>query len=103
MQKFSSFGRKKKKQTKIRHRMVMLEGLQLFKVGVSTDCDSFNMFCSYHFHHVSSYFEGGEGEGVVTVKPKGILVSPSLAAFCHILVLDLKSDENTKPLTICLK
>ena len=28
MQKFSSFGRKKK-QTKIRHRMVMLEGLQL--------------------------------------------------------------------------
>ena len=29
MQKFSSFGRKKKKQTKIRHRMVMLEGLQL--------------------------------------------------------------------------
>ena len=29
MQKFSSFGRKKK-QTKIRHRMVMLEGLQLF-------------------------------------------------------------------------
>ena len=27
MQKFSSFGRKKK-QTKIRHRMVMLEGLQ---------------------------------------------------------------------------
>ena len=29
MQKFSSFGRKKK-QTKIRHRMVMLRGLQLF-------------------------------------------------------------------------
>ena len=29
MQKFSSFGRKKKKQTKIRHGMVMLEGLQL--------------------------------------------------------------------------
>ena len=29
MQKFSSFGRKKKNQTKIRHRMVMLEGLQL--------------------------------------------------------------------------
>ena len=29
MQKFSSFGRKKKKQTKIRHRMVMLEDLQL--------------------------------------------------------------------------
>ena len=29
MQKFSSFGRKKKKQTKIRHRMVMLEGLHL--------------------------------------------------------------------------
>ena len=29
MQKFSSFGRKQKKQTKIRHRMVMLEGLQL--------------------------------------------------------------------------
>ena len=29
MQKFSSFGRKKKKQTKIRHRMVMLEGLQM--------------------------------------------------------------------------
>ena len=28
MQKFSSFERKKK-QTKIRHRMVMLEGLQL--------------------------------------------------------------------------
>ena len=32
MQKFSSFGRKKKKQTKIRHRMVMLEGLQLLRV-----------------------------------------------------------------------
>ena len=30
MQKFSSFGRKKKKQTKIRHRMVMLEGLHLY-------------------------------------------------------------------------
>ena len=29
MQKFSSFGRKKK-HTKIRHRMVMLEGLQLY-------------------------------------------------------------------------
>ena len=29
MQKFSSFGQKKKKQTKIRHRMVMLEDLQL--------------------------------------------------------------------------
>ena len=29
MQKFSSFGRKKKKQTKIQHRMVMLEDLQL--------------------------------------------------------------------------
>ena len=32
MQKFSSFGRKKKKQTKIRHRMVMLEGLQLYHI-----------------------------------------------------------------------
>ena len=35
MQKFSSFGRKKKKQTKIRHRMVMLEGLQLYKGNIS--------------------------------------------------------------------
>ena len=34
MQKFSSFGRKKKKQTKIRHRMVMLEGLQLYAEGI---------------------------------------------------------------------
>ena len=34
MQKFSSFGRKKKKQTKIRHRMVMLEGLQLLVIEV---------------------------------------------------------------------
>ena len=30
MQKFSSFGRKKK-QTKIRHRMVMLEGLHMME------------------------------------------------------------------------
>ena len=30
MQKFSSFGRKKKKQTKIRHRMDMLEDLQFY-------------------------------------------------------------------------
>ena len=30
MQKFSSFGRKKKKQTKIRHRMDMPEGLQFY-------------------------------------------------------------------------
>ena len=34
MQKFSSFGRKKK-QTKIRHRMVMLEDLQLSHVAQS--------------------------------------------------------------------
>ena len=33
MQKFSSFGRKKKKQTKIRHRMDMPEDLQLFCHG----------------------------------------------------------------------
>ena len=33
MQKFSSFGRKKK-QTKIRHRMVMLEGLQFVRPWV---------------------------------------------------------------------
>ena len=33
MQKFGSFGRKKK-QTKIRHRMVMLEGLQFLKMSI---------------------------------------------------------------------
>ena len=40
MQKFSSFGQKKKKQTKIRHRMVMLEGLQLATcvIHVKTRC-----------------------------------------------------------------
>ena len=36
MQKFSSFGRKKK-QTKIRHRMVMLEGLQLLMTPKQTN------------------------------------------------------------------
>ena len=35
MQKFSSFGRKKKKQTKIQHRMVMLEDLQFLCTVVS--------------------------------------------------------------------
>ena len=33
MQKFSSFGRKKKKQTKIRHRMDMPEDLQLLQIS----------------------------------------------------------------------
>ena len=36
MQKFSSFGRKKKKQTKIRHRMVMLRHLQLLQIFTSS-------------------------------------------------------------------
>ena len=35
MQKFSSFGRKKK-QTKIQHRMVMLQRLQLINYNVIT-------------------------------------------------------------------
>ena len=40
MQKFTSFGRKKKKQTKIRHRMVMLEGLQLVFCSQARACYS---------------------------------------------------------------
>ena len=39
MQKFSSFGQKKKKQTKIRHRMVILRRLQLLSSIAMDDKD----------------------------------------------------------------
>ena len=55
MQKFSSFGQKKK-QTKIRHRMVMLEGLQIYIVQIRVLVQSNYRWFNFYFPFIYTHY-----------------------------------------------